>query len=278
MSYLDTHNHQVFWSCDAQVKVSELMQEAVAQNIWGVTFTDHHDYTGVPGNRWELPLDRYLEAMNKIRNVDRAPQLLTGIELGYMPEHAAYLNDLATNYAVDHVILSVHFVDGYDPFDASDQITAKYDDQHGRFVDGIINYIAESAEQVPLANTIGHYDFCSRYVSWPNSKFNYNDAPDAFDRLLRAVVKNDQALEMNTRTIAYLRDRGYSPNDALPDPALLSRYRELGGEKITIASDAHQAGRLGNYAAETIAHVKQFGLTPCFYLNKEAYRAPGVPF
>jgi len=59
-------------------------------------------------------------------------------------------------------------------------------------------------------------------------------APEAFEESLRAVVESGTALEVNTSGLRH--DAG----ETYPAPWVVAWYRELGGERVTIGSDAHR--------------------------------------
>ena len=67
----------------------------------------------------------------------------------------------------------------------------------------------------------------------------YQDAPDAFDTLLRYVIDHDKCIEINTSGYA-------TTGDFLAHSTIVKRYIELGGEQFTFGSDSHNVDR--NYA------------------------------
>ena len=77
----------------------------------------------------------------------------------------------------------------------------------------------------------GHLDYAVRYS--PEKSYNPVDFREIIDEILRKIVSLGKGIEINT---AGLR-KGLS--HANPHPFILKRYRELGGEIITVGSDAH---------------------------------------
>ena len=47
--------------------------------------------------------------------------------------------------------------------------------------------------------------------------------------------------------------------DFLPDPEILRRYRELGGELVSVGSDAHQAETVGRVFPEYLEFLRNLG-------------------
>ena len=89
-------------------------------------------------------------------------------------------------------------------------------------------------------DTLGHLDYIVRYC--PSRDANYNpmvDQKEVIDNILNLLIERDICLEINTSNLA----KGF--DFAHPHPDILKRYVELGGKKVTIGSDAHQADKLG---------------------------------
>jgi histidinol-phosphatase (PHP family) len=69
---------------------------------------------------------------------------------------------------------------------------------------------------------------------------------------LRLLVEKGKGLEVNTNGL-------YMTPDTMPEMPIVRRYRELGGEIVTIGSDAHGEAVVGHAAAETLAALKEIG-------------------
>jgi histidinol-phosphatase (PHP family) len=52
--------------------------------------------------------------------------------------------------------------------------------------------------------------------------------------VLRALVESGSGLEVNTSGLRQ------SPAETYPSPAIVARFRELGGRSVTVGSDAHR--------------------------------------
>ena len=61
-------------------------------------------------------------------------------------------------------------------------------------------------------------------------------APDLYEPILRALIESGTALEVNTSGLRQAAAETY------PSPAIVARFRELGGTRVTIGSDAHAEG------------------------------------
>ena len=87
---------------------------------------------------------------------------------------------------------------------------------------------------------------------------------DYIDSILKKIIDRGKALEINTAGLKY--GLGF----AHPKKEILERYKELGGELITVGSDAHIADHLA-YDFETVCEqLKDLGFKYYFiYKNRK---------
>lgn len=71
--------------------------------------------------------------------------------------------------------------------------------------------------------------------------------------ILKIVIENGKGIELNT---SYHR---YGLKDSTPSVKILKRYKELGGNIITIGSDSHNLKHLGAYIEEAKSLLKSLG-------------------
>jgi len=279
--FVDMHCHIRGWSPDAQQSAAELIAAAAENNLAGAALADHYDIDGVTedGKAWVFDPEkhagknaRYRKRPSEKQTADD-PGLLIGIEIGYVPCSTEKIRALIARYSFDCVILSTHECGRLNPVYSAKDLFRQ--DQREVY-DRVISLIAESAENVPQADIIGHYDFFSRYSPKVKSKMLYRHAPEAFDRLFRAMIRNRQALEINTKTIKELHEeRGYSLLDAMPDGEIVARYRALGGSLFTLGSDAHCKEDVARYFPQTAAWLRSQGVDSLGWMEERRwYTAP----
>ena len=93
-----------------------------------------------------------------------------------------------------------------------------------------------------------------------------DDFSELSDEIMRTVAQKGIGMEINTSGI----DRVFEP---LPSIDYIKRFRELGGEIITVGSDAHDSTRVGQHidkaldiAREVFGYVCTFeGRKPIFH-------------
>lgn len=87
---------------------------------------------------------------------------------------------------------------------------------------------------------------------------------DCIDEILRTIIDRGIALEFNS---------GELDTDGLyaPDPWIVARYLELGGKRITLASDAHFLHEAGRGMRQAVQVLKSLGVTEAYYLKKRKF-------
>jgi histidinol-phosphatase (PHP family) len=96
-------------------------------------------------------------------------------------------------------------------------------------------YFAEVAAAIRsgLFDTLGHMDMCKRWlVPWFRAS-DFAAAPELYEPLLRALVESGTALEVNASGLRHPTGETY------PGPWVVARFRELGGQRVTVGSDSH---------------------------------------
>ena len=86
----------------------------------------------------------------------------------------------------------------------------------------------------PDFDVLGHIDYVIRYGKEKERAYSYHKYADVIDEILKTLIHNGKGLELNTAGWKY----GLS--FAHPHPDILKRYRELGGEILTVGSDGHK--------------------------------------
>ena len=71
-------------------------------------------------------------------------------------------------------------------------------------------------------------------------QYEYAKYKDIIDRILSYLIDREKALELNTAGIR----KGMKEMN--PSRDVLMRYHELGGELITVGSDAHRVGEVAS--------------------------------
>ena len=268
---IDSHTHG-YYSYDSNADYKKMIDAAITAGLSGICFTDHYEY--VPRNigNWSAPsyetdnfygfeMNEYLSLIHSfaqdesLRNMSNHKdfKILTGIEFGLYDTNMDKVSFAMDNYKFDTIIGSIHYVpDAPDPYyPGYTQIKDKY-----AAYSAILEQYIKLLPQYPKINIMGHFDYVSRYSqNYADRNMYYKDFPDHFDKLLTIICERGISLEINTST--YIKRDNYPPN--ILDTNILKRYRELGGELISIGSDAHKPENVAQGFDSMVDFLKDAG-------------------
>jgi len=263
----DFHLHSSF-SDDSDADMKDIMNQAISLGMKEICITDHYDMDfpyleEAPDMHFDLPTDEYYAYMSKIKEEYKDKiDLKIGIELGFMPSTIEKLNNFTTSHKeFDFYIGSLHIIDNMDPyypryFMDKDETTAYY-----HYFDTIL----QVAKGFKGYNILGHLDYILRYGPTKADNFNFNDYKDVFYELFKMIIPEGKGIEVNTGGI--YKGLGF----AHPKLEILRMYKELGGEIITLGSDAHTP----NYIGHGFNDVRELLITEgfkyyCTFANQKA--------
>lgn len=232
----DYHFHTEF-SGDSETPVRAQLEKAIALGMKSLCVTDHHDYDVDSPIDFTLNLDQYINAMLSLKEeYKNRIELRIGIELGLQPHLKEYFTNLLASYPFDFVIGSTHFINRKD---------AAYPEyfEGRREEEAYLQYFQVTLDNVRKLNTYdvaGHIDYIVRYGPNRDAFYSYEAFQDILDDILRTIIEHGHGIECNT---AGLRKGLSEPH---PCTGILKRYRSLGGEILTIGSDAHTPEDLGS--------------------------------
>lgn len=252
MYLADYHVHS---SCspDGHCTMSQMAEAAVAHGLQEICLTDHLDtiYWNSYAPRMDFDWDKSLHQVEEARRLwgDRLTIKL-GAELG----DAALSFDrgeklLSDAPELDFVIGSVHMMGprfGHeDLYYIPKADEPYYHDVIDDYLDDVLALSRWGRFQV-----LGHLTLPVRYI-WDNAgiKMDFSDHLDRVEEIFRTIIPRGVGIECNT-------NRGAIP---LPDEMILRLYRQMGGEVITVGSDAHSTDYVGCRAKETQELLKNCG-------------------
>ena len=130
-------------------------------------------------------------------------------------------------------------------------------------------YLETTLECVQIHNdfdVLAHLTYIAKAQSHPAHRpVPFGDHREIIDEILRIVAAKGKGLEMNTSGMD--RCGGF-----LPTADIFRRFKELGGQIVTIGSDAHTCSRVGQYAFEVCETLKDvFGYVCTFEDRKPIF-------
>lgn len=227
----DVHMHSQF-SCDSKTPQDDMVAAAMQMGLGGICFTDHLDIDYPDGpETFLLDLPNYRASVAALqKKYDGRFPVLFGVELGLQPHLAALHAEILSQYPFDFVIGSSHVVHGLDPYYPTFWESRNEREAFREYFESIL----ENIEAFGGFDVYGHLDYVVRYGPTANEHYDWTEYADVIDGILKALIARGKGIELNTGGFKY--GLGH-PN---PTEGILRRYRELGGEIITIGADAHQ--------------------------------------
>lgn len=257
MIIIDSHMHSAF-STDSQADPEVMIKRAIEKRFSYVCFTDHleHDY---PGGNFQLDVDRYFEVLTELKE-KYASQIKVniGVELGLQPHLGERWHNLLAKYPFDFCIGSTHIVNRVDPYypDFFDNRTEK--EAYEEYFDCVYRNV----QAFPECDVLGHLDYVVRYGPNRNRFYTYSKHKDIIDEILRYIIEHGIGLEINTSGFKY------GLGHPSPHEDVLERYHDLGGEIITIGSDAHAPEHFAYEFTRAQNILKKCGFTYYTYFKQ----------
>jgi len=231
--FYDTHMHSTF-SFDSSMTMEAACDRAISLGLSGIAFTDHLDINYMrDGSDCYYDFGQYLEKLEATRAAYKGRlQVFSAVEVGLQPHVVEDNKRMLADYEFDYKIGSTHLIDRLNPYD--DEYQQFEPEQHHQ----VERYLKEVLKNIQLYDdycSVGHFDYLIRYTDFCDNVIHYADYTDVLDAIFTEMINRSLAFEVNTRTY-----------DRTPiDLASLKRYKELGGETVTMGSDAHAVNRVG---------------------------------
>ncbi len=232
----DYHVHSLH-SFDAQGTVAQMCAAALQAGLTEVCFTEHIE-PHHPLVSCDVPpvYDNWFADLEAARHAFPQLTIRAGIEIG---DNAPYRDEIYTTLdalPLDYRLLSLHLVDGIDPYDPAFYEGRTQEQAYRAYVEARVESTLRFADYDGLA----HLGYCGKFAPYPpeTRPLRWQHAPDHLDLLLRHLAHEGKALEINTSGLK-------QTTSPIPGWDLLRRFAELGGEFVTLGSDAHAPEFMG---------------------------------
>ncbi len=227
----DCHMHTEF-SLDSEANPDAMAESAIAKGLDAVCITDHEDKDYISeGNQWTFDVDGYFARMGELKEKYRDRiSVRVGVEIGLQPHLGEYYHSYVRQKPFDFVIGSVHLIKSKDPY-YREFFEGRSD---GEAYEETFVETYEDIKNIEDFDVLGHLDYVTRYGIHQEKEYSYARFSDIIDVILRYLIEHGKGLELNTAGLKYGLPYAH------PRMEVLRRYRELGGEILTIGSDAHK--------------------------------------
>ncbi len=253
---IDCHTHCKY-SPDGQDKPEQLAQRAIELGLSAWALTDHcecstwfePEYYGINSKTADAD-DILMYNCCKFHNESLEPikclkeqlfgkiEFVNGIELGQPLQALEIAESIIDNADFDFVIGSLH-----NNADKPDFYYLQYDKMSDSELSKLLSdYFEQVLEMCRWAkfDILGHLTYPMRYIC---GKYGINvDLKiyrDVCAEIFKSLIDNGKGIEINTSSLFT------DYKTTMPNKDLIMLYRELGGEVLSLGSDAHCAAKVG---------------------------------
>lgn len=252
----DTHMHTKPFSTDSEMELSEVLKRKEESRL-GIVLTEHMDYDFPMHEIYRFDVDDYFRTYLPYRS----DQFLLGVEIGLQRSAAEMNHKLVKTYPFDMVIGSIHTVYGKDLYKSS--YFQSFPEKKSAYA-AYLETIYENIREFDDFDTLGHIDYICRKAPYSDQLLHYEDFSEIIDKILKLLAERKKSLEINTRL--------FVQKEAVYELGIIcSRFEKLGGQTVTIGSDAHKASAIGNRIENAYELAWQCGLTPVVYKARHPY-------
>ena len=255
----DYHVHS-YYSDDSSTPMERQVRRAISLGLNELCFTDHVDY-GVKvdcddprSQTYAANVDypRYFPEIEELREKFRGKLVIrSGLEFGVQTHTIPQYEELFERYRekIDFVLLSVHEIDDLDLWGQEYQRGKTQAEYNRGYYEELLRVIQNYHDYSVLA----HVDLMVRYDR--KGVYPFAKVRDIVAEILTAAINDGKGIELNTSSWRYRL------SDTTPSREILELYHDLGGEVLTLGSDAHSPDYLADHMDEGREILKGIGFT-----------------
>jgi histidinol-phosphatase (PHP family) len=256
--------------------MADMCRAAIARGLPEIGFTEHYDlHPGEAGNcRDAFRLDAWSAELERCRAAFAGRLIIrAGIELGEPHRYAAQAQALLAQYPFDYALGSLHWVGADSVFDPG--FFKRYPAAAAfRLYFEELERLTRAGHDSPRGcgfDVLSHLDVPVRTAFAVYGRYDPNEHAEYIRPVLRNCVERGLALDLNT---AALRRRVQVLNPGLE---ILRWYVELGGERVTLGSDAHRPDQVGQGLDVALAAARAAGLKYLTFYEQRQPRLVPLP-
>lgn len=275
MNLIDCHTHTQY-SMDSEADIIEMIERARELNLSAYAVTDHCEcncwYPESHYSEMETELSDYFDyqkdfensvsAVTELKEKYKDFNLICGTELGQALLAPEIAEKIVSDKRLDFVIASIHQIK-YE----KDFYYINYTHMSSKQINDLLErYFREIYQLCKWGkfDVLGHLTYCLRYMKIRNGiNPNLNRFDEIIAESFRLLIRNGKGIEINTSGIRQ------NVGTCFPSLKYVKLFRDLGGEVISVGSDAHKVSDLGANISDGIELARAAGFTRiCFFKNR----------
>ena len=276
---IDCHTHCRF-SPDGKDEPSALAEKAVELGLTAWALTDHCEC-----NTWYAPEhygidsktvdseeilmynckqfhDESREPVSRLsEQLDGRISFVRGVELGQPLQAVDIAEQIIADDELDFVIGSLHNNAG-----VADFFFLQYDKMPAEEIAALlVDYFSQVLEMCEWGkfDVLGHLTYPLRYITGKyNITVDMSKYRDICAQIFKTLIDSGKGIEINTSSLFT------DYKTTMPDKQLLALYKDLGGEVLSLGSDAHCAEKVGQGIDVGAELAKECGFRYCTYFKR----------
>lgn len=256
---IDIHNHTKF-SFDSVAEPSEMIGIARKKGASVYGFAEHLNLSSATDvdETW-ASLKSYIEEIDCLRNKNSDMEVLHGIELNYVTDYEDLAEEFVGKIPFDYVINSVHNLNNFNGFDLYGKQVQFMDKE--KLFELYFDEIKNSLNVKYDYHVVGHVGFLIKLIKVVDFDRIITEFKDKIDYILSQIIERKACLEINTNTG---KDGCF-----FPCKRILTRYLELGGERVSLGADAHTPNRVMENIFNAIVMLDGLGFSEITYYKQK---------
>lgn len=257
----DSHTHSVN-SHDGESTVKDMCLYAIENGIKGFALSDHCEVDLYSDKQIQSWVQSSFDDMEKAKEEFGDRLLLSSsIELGQPLFDIETSTNIVSKNNYDFILGSMHSVCGMSDFCMYNYKEWTMDEIYTQ----LEKYYSEMFEVIKWGrfDSFAHITYPLRYIEGIHGiKVDIDKFDDIIDTILKTLAQNGKAIEMNT---SGLRQQLKKP---MPTIDYIERYKNYGGEMVTIGSDAHRCTDMAKDFDTAFEMLKSIGFKHYAFFNK----------
>lgn len=274
MNLIDCHTHTQF-SVDSEADIVQMIEKAISLGLSAYAVTDHCECNRWYSEEYYVGEDWYkfynfgrdfeqsVSAVTALKEKYPDFNLLCGVELGQATQDIEIAEKVISDNRLDFVIGSVHQLPKTEDFCFLD-----YEKYSSAEIKNLLErYFLEVNKLCNWGkfDILGHLTYCLRYIdSALGSDTDISPYDDIIEDSFKKLIEKGKGIEINTSGLRQNYGKTF------PDLRYAKLFRELGGEIISIGSDAHTVEDLGSGIKKGVQLASDAGFTHLCYFKQRS--------
>ena len=276
---IDCHTHCRF-SPDGKDEPAALAEKAVELGLTAWALTDHcecntwfepehYGINSTTADSEEILMynccklhDDSKEPVSRLTDLlDGRINFVRGVELGQPLQAPDVAEQIIADDELDFIIGSLHNNKGVPDF-----YFLKYDEMSVEKILALLDdYFAQVLEMCRWGkfDVLGHLTYPLRYITGKyNISVDMGRYRDICAQIFKTLIGSGKGIEINTSSLFT------DYKTTMPDKQMLELYKDLGGEVLSLGSDAHCAEKIGQGIEIGAQLAKECGFRYCAYFKR----------